>query len=202
MSHIAHISSLVDLLKRSRRKTLSAPEVHGLITAAVCGPGVIGPARWLPYIFHKTKDFEKLLQAKGTEETLQVLMQLYDDLLFSIRQGTFVPWFGDESTDSPAADDVRPWCTGFLYGMHLHGEAWFGNDSQELANLTAPVFFLANPEEAAAELGEKEARELEGKTDLLVRAISYNVPKVYDFFNLGRDPEEKKNLLPQTSESA
>lgn len=195
MSHIENIQQLALLLKKTRRTTLGPGEIHGMLTAAVCGPEVIPAARWLPYIFHKTRDFKKLLQRPDTEQLLQVMLQLYDDLLFSIRQATFVPYFGPDTSDEPSLDDARPWCTGFFYGMHLHGDEWLNNESSELAGLTAPIFYIVNPEEARKEIGAEQARELEKRHPQLIEAIRYNVPRIYDFFNVGRDPREKKNIV-------
>jgi len=195
MSHLQSIEELAGILRSTRRKSLSTVEIHGLLTAAACGPEVLGPARWLPYIFHKTKDFGALLKSPAAEKLLEVLVSLHEDLLFSIRQATFVPYLGTEAGAEPSMEQAQPWCVGFFYGMHLHGDAWTGCESEELANLTAPIFYLANPEEAREQVGRRQADKLEGQHDLLIRAIGYNVPRIYDFFNLGRDPEEKKRVV-------
>jgi yecA family protein len=195
------INQLAAALKACRRKVLPMDQVHGLLTAAVCGPTVVRPTRWLPYLFPATRDYESLVRKPAFEDALGSLVAVYDDILFTIRQGTFTPYFGPEAPRQPGLDDARGWCTGFLYGITLHDDAWRNADNEHLAMLTAPIFYIAHPESMTEEMEEGERAQLEQRAPALVSALSHNIPAIYDYWNLGRKPEEKRDFFGPESDT-
>lgn len=201
MSHLENIEELGKLLKQSGRTTLAPDQIHGMMTAIVCGPKTIKPTHWLPYIFHETEDLKELLEDPQFEPIVENLVELYNDLLFTIRQGTFQPYIPEKKQKGTTVRDAQGWCTGFFYGMNLHGDEWMNNESEQLATHTAAILYLANPEEATKELDDDKKKEFADKYDQFVESIRYAVPPIYDFFNLGVKPEVKKDFFAQETDS-
>jgi yecA family protein len=196
MSHSDRLDELSSLLAQRGRITAPVDQVHGMLTAAVCGPVTTTPGRWLRLVFPdaQPKDFRALLKQKRVERIVTLLLELYDDLLFSIRQATFVPHFGPDK-ENRTFGDCRGWCTGFLHGMTLHDKEWLDHDSEQLATLVAPILYIADTEGLGQELGPRQRAKLAKMEPQLIEAIRYNVPKIYDYWNLGKKVEVKKNVL-------
>ena len=193
MSHLDRLEDLGKLLGRSRRKTAPIEGIHGMLTAAVCGPTVVKPTNWLPFVYPATRDLKQLLKGSSFQDVITALLEIYHDLLFSIRQGTFVPYLSGEGE---TLQDAKLWCEGFFYGMALHGGEWMEHESEHLATLTAPILYIADPGDLSKELGKKQRQRLDRQQKQLVEAIRYNVPQVYDFWNVTKKADFKKDLYP------
>jgi yecA family protein len=195
MSHLDAIQDVGKILTKSRRKHLSEREVHGLLTGILCGPKVVPPIQWLASIFSGTRDLKPLTAKPWFGSLVEDLVTAYEDLLFSLRAGTFVPYLTENESDKDKLEAAREWCTGYLYGMHLHGEQWSSSTDEHLASLTAPLFYLADPEQLASELEPSERDKLAEKAVDMIGLIRYNVPKIFDFWNFGAKPEVKKEYF-------
>jgi yecA family protein len=123
------------------------------------------------------------------------MIEIYNDLLFSIRQATFVPYFGPGNKEATTLEDAAGWCEGFFYGMSLHGDEWMNSESSEIASLTAPILYMANPREFGKELPKEKRKKFAERQKELIESIRYNIPPIYDFWNIGVKPEIKKDLL-------
>jgi len=197
MSHLTDTKRIGDILERSRRKHLAPGEIHGLLTGILCGPTVVAPTQWLAYIFSGARSLKSLTEKEWFGELVELLIAAYEDLLFALRAGTFVPYLTEKESDSDKLTAARLWCTGFLYGMHLHGEKWSASTDEHLASLTAPIFYLADPEQLAAEMDTEERERLASRAVEMVGLIRYNTPKIFDFWNFGVKPEVKKEYFRQ-----
>lgn len=195
MSHLENMKELRELLLGSGKQTLGVTEVHGLLTALVAGPETVTPAKWLPYVFAKARDLKSVVKKPWFGRLVELLIESYEDILFSLRTGTFVPYLGDSSEKQERQAAAREWATGFLYGMHLHGAKWSDSKDENLATLVAPIFYLADPEQVASELGAEERKKLAEKAGDMIELIRYNAPKIFDFWNLGVKPELKKEYF-------
>lgn len=198
MSHLANMQEVTEILKSCGRKTLSPIEIHGLLTAAVCGPETISPTRWLAYIFPKTKSLKTIVSKSWFARVTEFLVETYEDILFSIRAGTFTPYLADKKEDSERLEAAKDWCTGFLYGMHLHGVRWSESSDETLATLTAPIFYLADPDIASEELDKEEQDKLRSKAPLLIELLRVNPSKIFDHWNMGKKPELKKDFFNES----
>jgi len=195
MSHLDNMREINTLLKQSGKKTLSQNEVHGLLTALVAGPETVTPSRWMPYIFRNSRSLKSAVKAVWFGRLIELLIESYEDILFSLRAGTFVPYLGESPEKADRQVAAKQWATGFLYGMHLHGAKWQESKDENLATLIAPIFYLADPEHVGGELGTEERKKLAGKVDDMVELFRYNAPKIFDYWNLGVKPELKKEYF-------
>jgi yecA family protein len=100
------------------------------------------------------------------------------------------------SGEGETLQDAKLWCEGFFYGMALHGAEWMEHESEHLATLTAPILYIADPGDLSKELGKKQRQRLDRQQKQLVEAIRYNVPQVYDFWNVTKKADFKKDLYP------
>jgi uncharacterized protein len=195
MSHLDNMKEISELLDGSGKKTLGTTEIHGLLTALVAGPETITPSRWLPYIFRNFRALKTIVKEPWFGRLVELLIESYEDLLFSLRAGTFVPYLGESPEKKERQVAAKQWATGFLYGMHLHGAKWQESKDESLATLTAPLFYLADPEHVGGELDDEDRRKLAEKADDMVELIRYNAPKIFDHWNLGVKPELKKEYF-------
>ncbi len=195
MSHLTDVKEIGSILSTSRRAHLTPGEIHGLLSGILCGPTVVAPVKWLAALFSGRGDLRPVTKRPWFSRLVELLVSAYEDLLFSLRAGTFVPYLTDKEEDSEKCEAARQWCTGFVYGMHLHGEEWSSSTDEHLASLTAPLFYLADPEQVAGELDKDEREKLAGKAVEMISLIRYNVPKVFDFWNFGKKPEQKKEYF-------
>jgi yecA family protein len=200
MSQAEKLQDLARLLRTCRRQTSSVDLIHGMLTAAICGPLVVRPAQWLPVVFPGTRDYKKLLAAPTTESIVQIMLDLYEDVLFSVRQATFVPYLAGTDGSGTTLKEAQGWCTGFLHGMGLHGKEWLDDKDQHIAELTAPIFYIADPKGVSSMVGKKSAKKLSSMEKNLIEAIRYNIPAIYDHWNMGRKVEEKKKLFGDDSQ--
>jgi uncharacterized protein len=189
------MKEISELLDRSKRKALSVTEIHGLLTALVAGPETVIPAKWLPYIFSNSRALKTIVKEPWFGRLIGLLIESYEDLLFSLRAGTFVPYLGESPEKKQRQAAAKEWATGFLYGMHLHGAKWQESKDENLATLTAPLFYLADPEHVGGELAAGERKKLAEKADDMIELIRYNAPKIFDHWNLGVKPELKKEYF-------
>ena len=195
MSHLTEVKEIGKILSKSRRTHLLPGEIHGLLSGILCGPEVISPTLWLGCIFSGSRDLKTIVSKPWFGALVEHLIAAYEDLLFALRAGTFVPYLTESESDSEKLHAARLWCCGFLYGMHLHGEQWRNCDDDQLASLCAPLFYFADPETVTIEIDEIDRKKLADKALEMIAVLRYNVPKVFDFWNFGRKPELKKEYF-------
>lgn len=183
------------ILAKSGRQALSGEEVHGMLTALVCGPETVTPTSWFACVFPRSRSLKAVVEKAWFGKLVELMVESYDDILFSVRAGTFHPYLGEESSVDARRESVRRWCTGFLYGMHLHGEKWQSSTEEYIATLTAPVFYLASPGDLGGELSAEQKENLDSRPEELMELVRINVPKVFDFWNFGKKPELKKEFF-------
>ncbi len=97
-------------------------ELHGLITAVLCGPRQVEPVQWLPLVCGT----EQRPAVEGPDRVNGLILRLHDHLAESLDAGDrFVPMFL-EGTLTDGSRELRPqgWCWGFLQGMRFQPDMW------------------------------------------------------------------------------
>lgn len=121
---------------------LLADEIHGLLTAVICGPGVVMPSEYMEMIWGgEEPEFESMERA---EEIIGFLLRMHNDISATFRgREPFVPLLlerpGDEGDILSIAER---WCFGFLQGMALRADLWIECAETDLKHLLFPIMVL------------------------------------------------------------
>ena len=126
----------------SSKSCLLADETHGLLTALICGPGIVMPSEYLDIIWGEEKiQFNSEKQAK---QIIGFLLRMHNDIAASLRnEKPFVPLLIERPEDEGEVLSVAGrWCFGFLQGMALRADLWSECPETDLEHLLFPVMIL------------------------------------------------------------
>tara|TARA_R110001606_G_scaffold21302_9_gene75332 strand:- start:16778 stop:17308 length:531 start_codon:yes stop_codon:yes gene_type:complete len=107
-------------------------ELHGLICALAVGP-CDGPG-----------DFAAALEMELDEPVTQALEELRARTITDMLSGerVMLPCLLDPYREEDGAD-LASWCAGFLSGMILHEERWYGEQEEDVAMMLLPVMLIS-----------------------------------------------------------
>lgn len=180
-------------LAASGEDTLSLDEVHGFMSAALCGPGEFSFRDCVCAVFLPDEGDDEEKECELSSHLMEMLTRLYEDTLRSIEDGSFLPIVSCEGDDEGDDEiDARQWCCGFLMGMELNRARW-KLDSNRVLDLLAPIILLADPEEfeqVVEHMQETPADELRQE---LLEALPGNVCALKDFFKKKPRPRRSAN---------
>ena len=107
---------------------MDAVTLEGFLTAIAIGPVTVTPEHWLPQVFGS--DPEDSVPAfpsiKDFERVVKLIMRYYNSVLmiFNIGPEEFSPTFYIREVEGKTYTIVDEWCSGFLQGIALAGDAW------------------------------------------------------------------------------
>jgi yecA family protein len=159
----ACIDELDDLLAADDETALALDEVHGFMSAALCGPRVLSFSECLcALVLHEEED--ETGECELPARLIELLGILYEGTQRSIEDGSFVPvvTFAPDDDAAEIAMDARQWCCGFLLCVDDSRTHWNLEDSRVLELLT-PIVLLADEsefEQAVTQLNELNAESL------------------------------------------
>ncbi len=164
----------------SGEESLYPDEIHGLMTAMICGPEMIVPSEWMPLVFAGDPDFADARQA---EDIMGLLMRMHNSIASTLQAGTEYQPLLPQSEDIEDADSVAEgWCRGFMMGMSLRGEQWMEHLEGDLGNMLFPIIALAGePPDFSSEEDPIEPISAEEMTDLC-DMLPDSVAAVYAFW--------------------
>jgi yecA family protein len=169
------------MLTASDEAALSLDEVHGFMSAALCGPRVLSFRDCVCAVFLPEETDAEESECELPADILEMLARLYEDTLRSIEDGSFLPIVSCEQGDGDEDDvDARLWCCGFLMGMEYNRASW-KLDSGLVLDLLTPIILLADQKEferAAKQLGSGS----ESLRQDLLEALPESVCALKDFF--------------------
>ncbi len=133
-------------------------ELHGYMSAALCGPNALSFSECVCALLLPDAAGEEDSECELPSRLVELLRALYEDTKRSIEDGSFAPVVsceqgGDEEGDSA---DARQWCCGFLMCVEGSRERWHLENSRVLELLT-PIVLLAEEREF-----ERAAAQLQG----------------------------------------
>ena len=138
----ARLDAFLDNTKNSRAMNLE--QIDGFFTALVCGPEVVMPGEYLPYVWgnEQTQDgiFENLEEA---QEILGLLNRHWNTIAKTLYEGgVYLPLMHEDENGSVTGNE---WAKGFLRGMGLRRGSWNQLlDDEDHAGSLVPVFLLAH----------------------------------------------------------
>jgi len=141
---------------------LSLDEVHGFLSAALCGPRVLSFSECVCALVLPGAAGDDESECELPSRIIELLKVLYEDTQRSIEDGSFVPVVACEQIgdDEGGVDvDARQWCCGFLMCVDQNRTRWKLENSRVLELLT-PIVLLADEREfelVAAQLPEVDA---------------------------------------------
>jgi uncharacterized protein len=179
------IQRLADFLcsEHLPEESLTIDELHGLLTALICGPEIVHANRWLPLVWGgQEPGFDSMEQA---QDILGLIMrmnnQIADTLLAGEGFAPLVPVFTNEEQQEVA--DATGWCYGFLYGIGMSSEQW-ETHFEELYPMMTPILVLGSGDtddpEIVAALADPD------HVETMTRMLPLMVQAIYDYW---RQPE-------------
>ncbi len=174
----ARLDEFLDITKKSRAMNLE--QIDGFFTALICGPEVVMPGEYLPYIWgnEQTQDgvFENLEEA---QEILGLLNRHWNTIAKILYEGgVYLPLMHEDENGSVTGNE---WAEGFLRGMSLRRGSWNQLlDDEEHSGSLVPVFMLAHEHDPNPELRPPPISQ-EKREDILTR-LAAGVTLAYRYF--------------------
>ena len=157
---------------------MDAVTLEGFLTAIAIAPVTVTPEHWLPQVFGSDPEdpMPEFASIKDVERAINLILRYYNSVLmiFEIAPKKFSPTFYSREVEGKTYTIVDEWCSGFLQGIALAGDAW-----QPLLDgkpgILRPFELFATPEGwAELDAAEDEAamhREWSSKIEPTVHAI-------------------------------
>ena len=166
-------------------EALDYPGLHGLLTAIAICPVAIAEEEWLETLFDGMPQYENSEQQTRIESLLRrELLGISDEL--EHEEPPELPC--DLSLDDESLLTV--WCQGFMEGVFMREELWFGEHEEQMAELLLPMMI-------ASELFEDdvELQAMRGDAQLM-QGLCEEIPDLLtDIYLLFRVPEPTKKPL-------
>jgi uncharacterized protein len=152
--------------------------LEGFLTAIVIGPVTMTPEHWLPRVFGSDAEdpMPEPPSVKVFKSVVNLIMRLYNSviMIFDIAPDEFRPTFYTHEVEAKTYTIVDEWCSGFLQGIALAGDAWQPL-LDEKPGILRPFQLFATPEgwtelDAAVDEAVMHA-EWSSKIEPTVRAI-------------------------------
>jgi len=105
-----------------------AVTLEGFLTAIAIGPVTVTPEQWLPRVFGGDPEdpMPEISSMKIFTRVVSLVMRLYNSviMIFEIAPDKFSPTFYIREVEGKTYTIVDEWCSGFLQGIALTGDAW------------------------------------------------------------------------------
>ncbi len=166
-------------------EALDYPGLHGLLTAIAICPVAIDEQEWLETLFDGLPQYANSEQQARIESLLRrELLGICDEL--EHEEPPELPC--DLSLDDDSLLTV--WCQGFMEGVFMREELWFGDHEEQMAELLLPMMI-------ASELFEDdvELQAMRGDTTLMLGLCEEIPDLLTDIYLLFRVPEPTKKAL-------
>jgi uncharacterized protein len=109
-------------------ESMDAVTLEGFLTAIAIGPGTVRPELWLPQVFGGDPEdpMPGFPSIKIFERVVNLIMRFYNSviMIFEIAPEKFSPTFYIHEVEGKTYTIVDEWCSGFLQGIDLAGDAW------------------------------------------------------------------------------
>ncbi len=161
-------------------EALDYPSLHGLLTAVAICPVEIPQAEWLESLFDGQPNYANAEQQARIESLLKrEFMGICEEL--DHEEPPELPC--DLSLDEDSLLTV--WCQGFMEGVFMREEAWFGEQEEQVAELLLPTMI-------ASELFEDDPELQKMRNDeTLIQGLCEEIPDLLtDLYLLFRVPEQ------------
>ena len=179
---IARLGAFLRQTKNDRAMNLE--EMDGFFTALVCGPGMVLPGEYMPYVWGSEQSkggiFDTLEEA---QEILDLVTRHWNTIAGTLYKGRVYFPFLLKGEDGLAKGN--DWAKGFLRGMGLRRGSWseLVNDEQHGGSLI-PIFMLAHEHDPDPKLRPPPISR-EKREDILAD-LAAGIPVIYEYFRSER----------------
>jgi uncharacterized protein len=157
---------------------MDAVTLEGFLTAIAIGPVTVTPEHWLPQVFGSDPEdpVPDCPSVKHFERAVNLILRYFNSVItiFEIEPKKFRPTFYIREVESKTYTIVDEWCSGFLQGIALAGDAWQPL-LDEQPGILRPFELFATPEGwAELDAAEDEAamhEQWSSKIEPTVKAI-------------------------------
>lgn len=168
---------------------MSLEKLDGFFTALVCGPEMVLPSEYLPYVWgseqSKGGGFETLEEA---QDILDLVNRHWNTIAGTLHKGrVYFPFLLEDEDGLTQGND---WAKGFMRGMGLRRDSWskLVNDNQHRDSLV-PVFTLAYEHDPDPKLRPPPITRKE-RADIL-EDLAVAIPVIYEYFRTERRAKAK-----------
>ena len=123
--------------------------LEGFLTAIAIGPVTVSPEQWLPHVFGSDAErhLPELPTIKDFKRLVNLILRLYNSviMIFEIAPEKFSPTFYSHEVEGKTYTIVDEWCSGFLQGIEIAGNAWQPL-LDEKPSILRPFQLFATPE--------------------------------------------------------
>jgi len=107
---------------------MDAITLEGFLTAIAIGPITVTPEQWLPYVLGGDSEdpMSEFPPIKVFQRLVNLIIRYYNSviMIFEIAPEKFSPTFYTHAVEGKTYTIVDEWCSGFLQGIALAGDAW------------------------------------------------------------------------------
>ncbi len=168
-------------LSEFKHKTMPVAQIHGMLSAIVCGPKPVSLNIWLPYVFQNRQDPE-FSSKKEAELFIGNLIEMNNDISNSLVDGTFVPYFGNNDSAPVHNPDPLLWCSGFEIGMSFAAELWLKDKDTDFGRLLLPILFHLTPDDFSDQTKKLPKDILPLFTTNLINKIPWAVQELQNYW--------------------
>ena len=140
-----NLNELEDAILNINEDALTIPEIHGFLTAILICPDFIPPSIWLPKIFNRENEMPEFRSDEEAQYVTNGLLAFYNSINEEIDDypDPIFPVLGKSKNAKP---DPWLWCSGFITGINLDEDAWFGSEDEYFLTLIFPIYYCYDPE--------------------------------------------------------
>jgi uncharacterized protein len=157
--------------------------LDGFLTALVIGPNTLMPSQWLPSVWGEGQGQEMVWDsAEQAQRITSLIMRHMNDIIWMLQNDpeNYEPLIYEREHDGKTVSIIDEWCTGFVQGAMLDGNAWAPLfDSEEDHAFLLPIV-LYGTETGLEELEKKP--ELAQRHDKFAEALPSCVLAVRDYW--------------------
>jgi uncharacterized protein len=178
----AKLGEFLGSIKNNR--AMSLEEMDGFFTALVCGPEMVLPSEYLPYVWGSEQSKREIFMTlEEAQDILELVTRHWDTIAGTLYKGrVYFPFLLEDEGGLTQGND---WAKGFLRGMGLRRDSWseLVTDEQHGGSLV-PIFTLAYEHDSDPKL-RPPAISRKKRVGILAH-LTVGIPVIYEYFKSER----------------
>jgi uncharacterized protein len=170
-------------------QAMSLEEMDGFFTALICGPEMVSPSEYLPYVWGNELSNDGVFQSLDeAQNVLNLAIRHWNTIASTLYKGRV--YFPFMLKDEDGLAQGNDWAKGFLRGMGLRRDSWseLVNDDQHGGSLV-PIFTLAYEHDSDPKL-RPPAISRKKRVGILAD-LAVGIPVIYEYFRTERRASAK-----------
>jgi uncharacterized protein len=163
---------------------MNLEEMDGFFTSLVCGPEMVLPSEYLPYVWGDGTPKHGVFQSlEEAQEILNLVNRHWNTIAGTLYKGrVYFPFLLEDEDGVAQGND---WAKGFMRGMGLRRDSWseLVNDEQHGGSLV-PIFTLAYEHDPDPKLRPPPISRK--KRVGILADLTVGIPVIYEYFRTER----------------